>query len=146
MLDVWVGGHDPRGQVGDGLGGKQLTCPKCAAKLVVPNPTPVARLAEEVMVARSVPKPVMVAMAGFLLPLILGFAATYLLFDLSLLASLFIGFALRRLAHFVGRVFVALRRNRCRGSAFDRAGRAGIRDSTLPQRHQQSRLRPATCG
>ena len=41
--------------------------------------------------AKAGAKPVMVAMAGFLLPLIVGFAAAYLLFDLSLLASLFIG-------------------------------------------------------
>lgn len=41
--------------------------------------------------AKAGAKPVMVAMAGFLLPLILGFAAAYWLFDLSLLVSLFIG-------------------------------------------------------
>ncbi|HVS26092.1 MAG TPA: cation:proton antiporter [Burkholderiales bacterium] len=41
--------------------------------------------------AKAGAKPVMVAMAGFLLPLIMGFAAAYLLFDLSLLVSLFIG-------------------------------------------------------
>jgi Kef-type K+ transport system membrane component KefB len=41
--------------------------------------------------AKTGAKPYIVATVGFLLPLVLGFAASYYLFDLSMLASLFIG-------------------------------------------------------